>query len=372
MIKKSSFDLKELEKALPTSNKPLSNYQYLIFWDLETVPSYEDQSIIHIVEYGGIVVDSTNMRIMGTHQFYIKPPSWITSSSTLPTKNTFFLRNIEHAKSFIEYAEIIYKIMDGHTWIGHNISNFDIPVLIKEYDRIGQNPPLPTRIIDTYRLFQTWRYKELYTENLKLETLMDYFGQGKQTHEALDDAKGVYNVLCQAAASRIIGSMIKDEGASVVILDRDENSLTRLKSISQQSPIYSSPSQYTSPSKSLSSEKTIKFEIYKVNDDWIKNKIRTNRVTSESKAPEYAWSGTPENIWEAFNQTIKENENGQNCFVHGAYQFGEKMIEVVIKPEQLRNNLVDGYNQLYEKDKKKSYSLSKFKWVRIVKLIITK
>lgn len=92
--------------------------------------------------------------------------------------------------------------------IGHNIIRFDWPFFEKWCERLGKswlpihNPPLDTvQVAKTVEMVRGFKF-----DNLKLETLADYYGvEEEQTHDAFDD------VLLNIAVLKFMLSDIKGE-----------------------------------------------------------------------------------------------------------------------------------------------------------------
>jgi DNA polymerase-3 subunit epsilon len=63
---------------------------------------------------------------------------------------------------FSQYARSIYNLLEGLDVVGHNIADFDIPLLSEEFSRCGISwPRLDTKIIDTLKIFQKKEPRDL-------------------------------------------------------------------------------------------------------------------------------------------------------------------------------------------------------------------
>lgn len=63
---------------------------------------------------------------------------------------------------FSQYARSIYNLLDGYDVVGHNIAEFDVPLLSEEFSRSGISwPRLDTKIIDTLKIFQKKEPRDL-------------------------------------------------------------------------------------------------------------------------------------------------------------------------------------------------------------------
>ena len=49
---------------------------------------------------------------------------------------------LRNAPRFREISDVVFEILDGVTWMGHNIP-FDIRIISMEFERIGRTPPRP-------------------------------------------------------------------------------------------------------------------------------------------------------------------------------------------------------------------------------------
>lgn len=105
---------------------------------------------------------------------------------------------VARAPSFRSVAQKIFEMLDGRTWLGHNIVRFDIPQLTKHFEAAGLRTPRPAGVIDTLSLLKTHFGKR--AGDLKMASLGRFFGQGEEQHRALADARMTLNVIKHAGA----------------------------------------------------------------------------------------------------------------------------------------------------------------------------
>jgi len=75
----------------------------------------------------------------------------------------------------------------GRVWAGHNIVHFDSMIIMDAFAEIGRPPPQPKAMIDTLPLLTQCFGPR--AGDMKLASLANYFGLGKQRHRSLDDVK---------------------------------------------------------------------------------------------------------------------------------------------------------------------------------------
>ncbi|MCH3989845.1 MAG: ribonuclease H-like domain-containing protein [Lactobacillus sp.] len=87
---------------------------------------------------------------------------------------------------------------ENSVWVGHNINNFDIPIMFNNgYRQKGKFTTNEFYTIDTCTMAKQ-EMAELGLKNFKLETLKDYFGLSGNSHNALGDCQvtaGLYKKL---------------------------------------------------------------------------------------------------------------------------------------------------------------------------------
>ncbi|MGB9499090.1 MAG: exonuclease domain-containing protein [Dissulfuribacterales bacterium] len=157
----------------------------IVFYDIETtIPSTD------IIEFGAIVLDKAGLYENDSYSTLIqsnKISDWSIDC------NGITMEMVKDAPTFEDVADNIFNILHNRIWAGHNITRFDNPLIIKHFKKIGRKPPEPIGIIDTLPLLQkTFGPRG---GNLKMETLGNYFGLGKERHRAIADCQMTIEVL---------------------------------------------------------------------------------------------------------------------------------------------------------------------------------
>jgi DNA polymerase III epsilon subunit-like protein len=157
----------------------------LLFYDIETTIPPTD-----IIEFGGIVLDESGL-------FEIESFSTLIRSDRISDKsigcNGITPAMVADAPTFAEVADRIFAIMDGQIWVGHNINGFDNAHIREAFSRLGRKPPEPTLCIDTLPLLRKTFGKR--AGNMKMASLGNYFGLGKERHRAIEDCRMTIEVL---------------------------------------------------------------------------------------------------------------------------------------------------------------------------------
>uniref|UniRef100_A0A0E0QYY0 Exonuclease domain-containing protein n=1 Tax=Oryza rufipogon TaxID=4529 RepID=A0A0E0QYY0_ORYRU len=100
---------------------------------------------------------------------------------------------LEDAPPFYDVADNIHNALHGRIWAGHNIISFDSEIIREAFAEIGRSPPEPKGMIDTLPLLtQTFGRR---AGNMKMASLANYFGLGRQSHRSLDDVRMNLEVL---------------------------------------------------------------------------------------------------------------------------------------------------------------------------------
>nr|GLL24654.1 protein NEN1-like [Ipomoea trifida] len=181
--------------------------ELIAFFDLETVPIGEQDW--EIVEFGAILVCPRRLVQVGEpYSTLIRPSREAVVDNFSDRPNGITRRAIANAPRFTQVADDIYRILHGRVWAGHNIEEFDCPLIKEAYDKSNREPPRYKFLIDTLPLL-TQRFGKR-AGDLKLATLGNYFGHREQTHRSLDDVSRNLNVLKHAAAVLFLESNFPD------------------------------------------------------------------------------------------------------------------------------------------------------------------
>jgi DNA polymerase III epsilon subunit-like protein len=61
---------------------------------------------------------------------------------------------LKDAPTFDKVADVIYNLLHGKIWAGHNITSFDNKSIQREFQKLGKSAPQPVGIIDTLPLLR--------------------------------------------------------------------------------------------------------------------------------------------------------------------------------------------------------------------------
>lgn len=182
---------------------PMNDASLIVFFDLETtVPPHRT-----IIEFGAILVCPRKLVEKFSYSTLVRPNDLSIITPDFETKG--ITRDlVSNAPSFSDIAHYVFNLLDGRTWAGHNIEEFDNARIKEAFGKIGWQPPEPKGSIDTLPLLSETFGKR--AGNIKLATLSSYFGLGQQTHRSLDDARLALQVLKNCGAVLFLESTFPD------------------------------------------------------------------------------------------------------------------------------------------------------------------
>lgn len=157
----------------------------MVFFDIETTIPPTD-----IIEFGGIVLDKISLYEKESYSTLIK--SQKISKRSIDC-NGITSEILCDAPSFEMVADEIYSILDNRIWVGHNIIQFDIPIIIRHFNEIGKPLPCNIGIVDTLPLLRNTFGKR--AGDLKMASLGKYFRLGQERHRAIEDCRMTIDVL---------------------------------------------------------------------------------------------------------------------------------------------------------------------------------
>ncbi|XP_050224779.1 protein NEN1 [Mercurialis annua] len=180
----------------------------IAFFDLETtVPTRTGQGFA-ILEFGAILVCSMKLVELRSYSTLVRPANPSLISPTSVRCNGITYDAVISAPSFSEIADTVYETLDGRIWAGHNIQRFDCVRIREAFAEIGRPPPESKGIIDTLALL-TQKFGRR-AGDMKMASLANYFGLGKQTHRSLDDVRMNLEVLKYCATVLFLESSLPD------------------------------------------------------------------------------------------------------------------------------------------------------------------
>ena len=153
-----------------------------------------------LLEFGALVVDGNSLVEYPQLSFetLVRPDDLKTITKRSIDCNHITAAMVAQAPAFQSVAQQIFDILDGKIWLGHNIVQFDIPQLTKQFDLAGLPVPQPIGVIDTLPLLREHFGKR--AGDMKMASLGRFFGLGEEEHRALADARMTMEVVKHAGA----------------------------------------------------------------------------------------------------------------------------------------------------------------------------
>ncbi|KAI7745204.1 hypothetical protein M8C21_016625 [Ambrosia artemisiifolia] len=180
----------------------------IAFFDLETtVPSRPGQGFA-ILEFGSILVCPRKLIELESYETLVKPHDLSLISTLSVRANGITPDAVISAPTFSDIADKVYDILHGRIWAGHNIIRFDCVRLRDAFAQINRAPPEPKGTIDSLALL-TQRFGRR-AGDMKMASLANYFGLGKQSHRSLDDVRMNLEVLKYCATVLFLESSLPD------------------------------------------------------------------------------------------------------------------------------------------------------------------
>ncbi|XP_076903582.1 protein NEN1-like [Bidens hawaiensis] len=180
----------------------------IAFFDLETtVPTRPGQGFA-ILEFGSILVCPRKLIELQSYETLVKPHDLSLISTLSARANGITPDAVVSAPAFSDIADKVYDILHGRIWVGHNIIRFDCVRLRDAFAQINRVPPEPKGIIDSLALL-TQRFGRR-AGDMKMASLANYFGLGKQSHRSLDDVRMNLEVLKYCATVLFLESCLPD------------------------------------------------------------------------------------------------------------------------------------------------------------------
>lgn len=97
---------------------------------------------------------------------------------------------VKNAPPFAKIAKALALLFSGREIVGYNVLQFDLPILLAEFERCGVDPNFSSKIIDVYKI-----ESNLYPRNLSA-IYKKYTGYDlEDAHDALADVKATVAVL---------------------------------------------------------------------------------------------------------------------------------------------------------------------------------
>jgi len=167
----------------------------IVVFDLETTGLTPASRVI---EFGAVTVDGATLAAVAPGIRLLVRADGLGPDVTAMTGIS--PSDLADKPDFAHRADEIFSALDGATWAGYNIARFDVPMLQREFARIGRPMPRCAGVIDVYAAASAWKLQDA-TGNLKLDTLSGWYGLGAERHDALDDARRTLDVLLRMLVS---------------------------------------------------------------------------------------------------------------------------------------------------------------------------
>ncbi|KAG6404007.1 hypothetical protein SASPL_136241 [Salvia splendens] len=170
----------------------------IAFFDVETaVPTRTGQGFA-ILEFGAILVCPRKLVELQSYSTLVRPADLSHITSLSVRSNGITKDAVISAPTFAHIADIVYDLLHGRIWAGHNILRFDCARIREAFAEINMPAPEPKGTIDSLILLT--RKFGRRAGDMKMASLATYFGIGKQTHRSLDDVRMNLEVLKYCAA----------------------------------------------------------------------------------------------------------------------------------------------------------------------------
>ncbi|KAG8379220.1 hypothetical protein BUALT_Bualt07G0065900 [Buddleja alternifolia] len=180
----------------------------IAFFDVETtVPTRSGQGFA-ILEFGAILVCPRKLVELRHYSTLVRPADLSHISSLSVRCNGITKDAVVSAPTFADIADMVYDLLHGRIWAGHNILRFDCARIREAFAEINRPVPEPRGTIDSLALL-TQKFGRR-AGDMKMATLATYFGLGQQTHRSLDDVRMNLEVLKYCATVLFLESSLPD------------------------------------------------------------------------------------------------------------------------------------------------------------------
>ncbi|KAI3463939.1 hypothetical protein Pfo_020602 [Paulownia fortunei] len=178
----------------------------IAFFDLETIRT--EQGCV-ILEFGAILVCPRTLVELQNYSTFVRPADPIHICSLTDRSNGITKSAVDSAPTFAEIADIVYDLLHGRIWAGHNMRKFDSACIRQAFTEIKRPVPEPKTIIDSLELL-TRRFGRR-AGDMKMASLATHFGLGTQTHRSLEDVRMNLQVIKCCATVLFLESSIQDK-----------------------------------------------------------------------------------------------------------------------------------------------------------------
>jgi DNA polymerase III epsilon subunit-like protein len=159
-----------------------------------------------LLEFACIRVSLANLAELGAYSTLVRS-SRVTARSE--AANHISAAMVAQAPAFAEVAPMIYGLLHGRIWVGHNVVKFDHPRIAEAFDRAGLEPPVPRAMVDTL-LFARHHFRGRAVSQ-KLGDLAAYFGiDTTGCHRALADCRLCFRVYRSMLTVRVLECEVRE------------------------------------------------------------------------------------------------------------------------------------------------------------------
>ncbi|CAL4998449.1 unnamed protein product [Urochloa decumbens] len=169
--------------AAPAPAPAPPDREEIVFLDVETTTPPRRV----LLEFGAVVVCSRRLVDVSSYATLMRPADLDAVPDPTARCNGITRDTVVAAPPFRDVADNVYDSLHGRVWAGHNIVDFDSVIIRDAFAEIGRPPPEPKGMVDTLPLLTHWFGPR--AGDMKLASLANYFGLGKQRHRSLDDVK---------------------------------------------------------------------------------------------------------------------------------------------------------------------------------------
>ncbi|KAL0416365.1 UNVERIFIED_CONTAM: protein NEN1 [Sesamum latifolium] len=180
----------------------------IAFFDVETTVPFRPGQGFAILEFGAVLVCPRKLVELRSYSTLVRPADLSLISSLSVRCNGITKDAVVAAPTFADIADVVYDLLHGRIWAGHNIVRFDCARIREAFADINRPAPEPKGTIDSLALL-TQKFGRR-AGDMKMASLATYFGLGQQTHRSLDDVRMNIEVLKYCATVLFLESSLPD------------------------------------------------------------------------------------------------------------------------------------------------------------------
>ncbi|KAK1289912.1 hypothetical protein QJS10_CPB18g01455 [Acorus calamus] len=212
--------------ATTTTTTTTSRRDEIAFFDVETTVPFRTGQGYSLLEFGAVLVCPRRLVEVECFSTLVCPRDISAISAQSVRCNGITRDAVSSAPPFSSVADRVFDILHGRVWAGHNILRFDCPRIREAFQEIGRVPPEPRGTIDSLQLL-TQRFGRR-AGDMKMASLANYFGLGRQKHRSLDDVRMNIEVLKYCAMVLFLESSLPDASPTDELITADPPELIQL------------------------------------------------------------------------------------------------------------------------------------------------